>query len=75
MAKRISGKIVYQDLGTGFWGIIADNGKEYRPVNMPEQLKRKGAQVSVLIKKTTNQVSMFMWGEAVEIVGFHTLMP
>ena len=51
MAKKITGKVVYQNLGVGFWGIVDDRGNEYRPVNMPEQLKYKGARVSVTIQK------------------------
>lgn len=75
MVKRIKGKVAYQDFSGGFYGIIADNGKEYRPVNMPNQLKKDGARVSVVISKAKEEVSIFMWGESVKIISFHTLMP
>ena len=75
MVKRINGKVAYQDFSGGFYGIIADNGTEYRPVNMPEQLKKNGASVSLVVTKAKEEVSMFMWGEAVRIISFHTLMP
>ena len=51
MSKRISGKVVYQNFSGGFWGIITDSGKEYRPVNFPDQLKKKGVRVDIVIKK------------------------
>lgn len=75
MVKRINGTVSYQNFSGGFYGIVADNGTEYRPVNMPEQLKKNGARVSVVVAKSREEVSMFMWGEAVRIISFHTLMP
>ena len=73
MSKRITGKVVYQDFSGGFWGIISDSGKEYRPVNFPNQLKKKGASVEIVIRKVKDEVSMFMWGEPVKIISFSTL--
>lgn len=72
MAKRITGKVVYETISGGFWGIVADNGKEYRPIEMPNQLKSKGARVSVVVKKVDEGMSIFMWGEPVEIISFTT---
>ena len=73
MTKRISGKVVYQNFSGGFWGIVADNGREYRPIHMPNQLKKKGARVNIVIKKVNEEASMFMWGEAVKVISFSTL--
>ncbi|MFK8005457.1 MAG: hypothetical protein AB8H03_03765 [Saprospiraceae bacterium] len=73
MSKRITGKVVYQNFSSGFWGIVSDSGKEYRPVNFPNQLKKKGARVDIVIKKMKDEVSMFMWGEPVKIISFSTL--
>ena len=70
--KRISGKVVYQNFSGGFWGIVSDDGKEYRPIHMPNQLKKNGARISVFVKKVKEEVSMFMWGEPVEIIMFST---
>ena len=69
---KITGKAHYQNLGTGFWGIIGDNGKQYLPVNMPEQLKVKGAHVELSVEDS-DQGSIFMWGSPVKILSFHTL--
>ena len=73
MSKRITGKVIYQNFSGGFWGIVSDGGKEYRPVNFPNQLKKDGASVDVVIKKMKDEVSMFMWGEPVRIISFSTL--
>ncbi len=69
--KTITGKVTYQQLGTGFWGIIDSSGNEWRPVNMPEQLKIAGKKVSVTIKEV-DDMSIFMWGTAVRILSFST---
>ncbi len=69
---NIKGKVVYQNLGTGFWGIIDSKGNEWRPVNMPDQLKYDGKKVKVVAQKVEEGMSIFMWGEPVSIVSFNT---
>ena len=70
---KIRGKVVYQNLGTGFWGIITDDGAEYLPLNMPEQLKSVGAKVSCTAREIDEDASMFMWGVPVKIISFETI--
>jgi hypothetical protein len=71
-AFRIKGKVSYQNIGTGFWGIIDNKGNEWRPVHMPDQLKEDGKKIEITAKKTEEGMSIFMWGEAIEIVSFET---
>jgi len=71
---KITGKVVYQNIGPGFWGIVDSKGNEWRPVNMPEQLKHEGSQVSVVAKEV-DEMSVFMWGTPVKIVSFQTVTP
>ena len=70
---KLTGKVVYQDLEGGFWGIVSDSGQRFRPIHMPEQLKLPGAKVRVEVKHLSNQDDIFMWGEVVEIISFSTL--
>ena len=72
MSKTIKGKVTYQNIGTGCWGIIDEAGNEWRVVNMPEQLKIDGKKVSVKTKPAKEEFSTFMWGEPVEVVSFST---
>jgi len=65
---QISGKVIYQDLGMGFWGIIGDDGKEWLPVNLPSQYQVKDKRVQFTAKIVEDGMSMFMWGTMVEIV-------
>jgi hypothetical protein len=72
---HIIGTVVYQHLGTGFWGIEAEDGQKWLPLNMPEQLKTLGAHVQITAHKTKNAVSIFMWGTPIEIRSFETIAP
>ncbi len=65
---RIKGKIIYQDLGQGFWGIVDEDNKKWRPVNMPDRLKKEGLEAELLVEESPEQVSVFMWGKAVNII-------
>lgn len=69
---KIQGKVKHIAIGPGFWGIVDDRGGEWRPVNMPEQLKKEGKQVTLTVREADEEMSIFMWGTAVEITSFHT---
>ena len=67
---NIEGKVVYQDLGTGFWGIVGNDGQEWRPLEMPKALQKKGLSVKVKAKEAEAQMSVFMWGTAIQIENY-----
>ena len=69
----IIGKIVYQSLGPGFWGIIDNENQKWRPVVMPEQLKKSDLKVKITAEKSSDEVSMFMWGTSIKIINFKIL--
>ncbi len=64
---KIKGTVIYQDLGTGFWGIEGDNGEEWRPINLPENLKVSGKKVTLEVEEVEEGFSMFMWGKPIRI--------
>lgn len=68
----ITGISSYQNIGVGFWGIIAEDGNSYLPLNMPEQLKREGAQVRCRAR-ISNVETMHMWGTPINIISFETI--
>ena len=72
---KIDGKVVYQNLGTGFWGIEDSKGNQWRPVNMPEQIKYEGKQVKIVATEVDEDMSIFMWGTPVKVISFNTMMP
>ncbi len=69
---KLKGTAVKKDLGTGCWGIIDAKGHPWRPVNMPEQLKKEGAEVECVAVKATEDISIFMWGTPIHIISFLT---
>lgn len=69
---RITGKVVYLSFEGGAYGIVDQHGKKYLPINMPNQLKKDGAQVICNVRPA-DVVSTMMWGEPVYIYAFETL--
>ena len=72
---KIKGKVVYQKLEGGFWGVVDQDAREWRPVNMPEQLKQEGKEVDLKVKEVDEEMSIFMWGAPVRILSFQTFTP
>ncbi len=65
---RIRGRVVYMNLATGFWGIVDDAGQEWRPVVMPERLRREDLEVELTVEPAAEDVSVFMWGTPIRIL-------
>lgn len=66
---KIKGKVVYQNIEGGLWGIEDAKGNQYRPVNMPAALQEKGKNVEIVAKEV-DEMSVFMWGIPIKIVSF-----
>jgi len=65
---KIKGKVTYKNISTGFWGIIDSKGKKWRPIEMPQALKKEGMKVVVKAMKVEDNFSIFMWGTPVTIL-------
>ena len=62
---KITGTIVYLDIEGGFWGILGDDGRKYRPVDgLPQSAQIKGKKVEAVVDPV-NVVSFAMWGDNV----------
>jgi hypothetical protein len=74
MSKTIEiiGKAFYKNVGMGAWGILDQSGTEFRPINMPDQLKNNQGEVRCIAVHVDEDVSMHMWGTPVKIISFHT---
>ncbi len=72
--NRIEGKVVQVPIGPGAWGIIDQQGREWRPVNMPEQIKYPNQMVRVEIEEAEDTFDIYMWGKPVRIISFETMM-
>ena len=72
--QKIIGQAFFNNVGIGTWGIRTKEGVEYRPINMPEQLKDEDAWVTVWIQTIQEDASIHMWGVPVKIVSFSTTL-
>jgi hypothetical protein len=69
---QIIGKVKYIALEGGFYGIIAEDGQQYYPVNMPQQYKADGTSVRCIVTILKDAATLAMWGVPVRITSFHT---
>lgn len=63
---KVKGKMTHQSLGTGFWGIEADNGQKFQPLSVPSQFQKEGLRIEAEVEKS-DMMSPFMWGTPVEV--------
>lgn len=69
----ITGTVHFIELEGGFFGIIADDGTRYEPINLPEECRQDGLRVHLLARARDDYASIFMWGTIVEIVSIEAL--
>lgn len=74
MSFKIKGTVKHIDLGTGFWGIIGDDGKKYLPMPMPDQLKFEDHIIECKAE-ASDAMSINMWGDPIRVVSFKTIDP
>lgn len=64
----ITGTVTYIDLEGGFYGIIADDGARYLPLDLPEEFEEDGLAVSAEVVVNDDVATIQMWGTPVEIM-------
>jgi hypothetical protein len=68
--RTVKGKIVYFELGLGFYGIIDEDGRKWRPVKLPTALQKNELKGTFSLREVTEDVSIYMWGKPVEIIEY-----
>ncbi|PIY10984.1 MAG: hypothetical protein COZ18_05000 [Flexibacter sp. CG_4_10_14_3_um_filter_32_15] len=63
---HFKGKVVYQDLEGGFWGIVAEDGTEYKPESLAPEFQKEGLKVEVKGEEAMG-FGIFMWGTPIQI--------
>ena len=63
-----TGTIVYLNFEGGFYGIIADNGEHYDPINLPSEFKKDGLRVRFKGRIRDDLKSFHMWGDIIELI-------
>ena len=64
---KVTGTVVYKALETGFWGIVGDDGFDYRPTDLPQKARKEGLRVTAELEVVA-ALSMMMWGMEAKIV-------
>jgi hypothetical protein len=67
---KIKGTVKHQKLSGGFWGIVDEEGNDWKPTKMPKELQKEGLKVELKAKKAEAMMSIFMWGTSIEILEF-----
>jgi hypothetical protein len=62
-----SGTIVHISVEGGFFGIIADDGKKYLPLDLPKEFQRDGLKVEFEGKFRPDIMGIHMWGKYIGI--------
>jgi hypothetical protein len=62
-----TGTVTYIDLEGGFYGIVADDGKQYLPQNLDPAFAQDGLSVRFTLKPV-DVATIQQWGEPVEVV-------
>ncbi len=68
-----TGKIVFLYFEGGFFGILADDGGYYDPINLPNEFKIDGLLIEFKVKTLHDRMSFHMWGEIVELLYIKSL--
>jgi hypothetical protein len=62
-----AGTVVYIDLEGGFYGIIASDGSEYLPLNLPEEYQENGISVVFEGVIREDMYTIQQWGTPLDI--------
>ena len=63
-----TGEIVYNPLEGGFFGIKADDGNNYDPLNLPSEFEVEGLKVEFIGEILHDWYSIHMWGQIIRII-------
>ncbi|MEN3185539.1 MAG: hypothetical protein ABDK94_05755 [Atribacterota bacterium] len=64
---EITGTVRFVELEGGFFGVVADDGTQYEPINLPKEYYQDGLRVHLWAKIREDYASIFMWGTIIEI--------
>ncbi len=63
----LGGTVVFRGDGSGFYGILADNGGQYEPVNLDPKFRNDGQRISFTGRLDTTALGEHHWGNPIEL--------
>jgi len=70
-----TGTVIFLEMEGGFYGIRADSGEHYRPVDLPETFASHGLRVRFCAEPLPGVVGIHMWGTPVTLREIDSLGP
>ena len=62
-----TGTVRFQEIEGGFWGIVADDGQKFDPMNLDPKFQKDGLRVSFKAIPETDMMSTHMWGTLIKL--------
>lgn len=63
-----TGTVTYIDLEGGFYGIVADDGGHYLPLDLDEAFRQDGLKVRFTLEPAKDVMTIQQWGTPVKVV-------
>ena len=63
----IGGEVVFRERDGGFFGILADNGRQYEPANLDPAFHTEGLRVTLSGQLDTTKLGKHQWGNPIEL--------
>jgi len=63
----VGGTVVFREANPGFYGILADNGGQYEPVNLDARFHTDGERISFSGTLDTTTLGEHHWGNPIEL--------
>ena len=68
-----TGTVRYIEVEGGFYGIVADDGRQFDPRNLDESYKEDGLRIHFRLREVDDAVSIRMWGRIVDIISIERI--
>lgn len=69
----IIGKVVFEPLEGGFWGLIDEKGGQWLLIDCPFGLRKQGIRVQVIAREYEDMVSFVIWGTPVRLLSYRII--
>ncbi len=63
----IGGEVVFRERDGGFFGILADNGRQYEPANLDPAFHKEGLRLKLTGQLDTLHLGKHQWGNPIEL--------